>query len=218
MHAYRQTFGYWSMVRLASALAFVLAASPVHATEVRVIGLGAGVAEIVVNGSQVRSLRRGQRTPEGVELVELSRDAALFSIDGARTRLAIGDTNRPAVILHADRQGHFIAPVHINGRAGQALVDTGASSMAFSAGEARRLGLAYQDGQRVRVQTAGGMVVGYRIALASVQLGNILVTDVEAVVTENTDGPQFCLLGLSFLNRLEWQRSGDTLVLRKQNW
>lgn len=198
-------------------LALGVMATSAEAVTIRLIGLGPGRAEIVVDGLAVRSLRPGQKSPEGVELLETARDGAVFRVDGARLRLALGESNRPAVSLRADERGQFLARIVINGRATVALVDTGASAVALSATEARRLGIAYLDRPRVPVRTAGGTVAGYPVTLASVALGGIVLSDVEAVVSELADSPPVSLLGMSFLGRVDWLRSGDTLILRPRD-
>lgn len=199
-----------------AALAMGLAGAAEGAATIRLIGLGPGRAEIVVDGASVRSLRPGQRSPEGIELVEAGRDAALFAVDGAQLRLRLGESNEPAVVLRADARGHFFASVVIDGRETQALVDTGATSLALNAAEARRLGIVIGRGRRVAVHTAAGTVAGHLVRLGVVRLGGIALSDVEAVVHDSADEPPVSLLGMSFLGRLDWQRSGDTLTLRRR--
>jgi aspartyl protease family protein len=66
------------------------------------------------------------------------------------------------------------------------------------------------------VQTAAGPRRALRARLGSVQLGDIALQNVEAIVSESNDLP-IVLLGMSFLNQLDMQRSGRTLILTRRN-
>lgn len=206
------------MRRICALLAGAALAVPVlaQAATVQVIGLGPVKAELLVNGTAVRSLRPGQTSPEGVTLVAISGSRAIVETDGQRHELAIGQTNLPAVVLRADPRGHFMAGALINGRSTQAVVDTGATEVAMNATEAIRLGISVQGAPEIRLKTAGGEIRGHRVRLARVQVGNIAVEDVAAVVVASRDSPEVTLLGMSFLSRLDMQRSGDTLTLSRQ--
>jgi aspartyl protease family protein len=56
---------------------------------------------------------------------------------------------------------------------------------------------------------------GVRAATAAVRIGEITLQNVEAHVLETT-GLSTVLLGMSFLNRTQMQRDGETLVLTKR--
>jgi len=65
------------------------------------------------------------------------------------------------------------------------------------------------------VQTANGTAAVYLVKLDAVRVGDITVNNVDAVVVE--DGKLgIALLGMSFLNRMEMKRAGDTLTLIKR--
>jgi aspartyl protease family protein len=66
----------------------------------------------------------------------------------------------------------------------------------------------------VRMSTANGDSIGFRIRLDSVRIGDVEVFDVEAVVT-----PQpmpFLLLGNSFLTRFQMKRENNLMTLDKR--
>jgi aspartyl protease family protein len=195
----------------ACAVTLALAASA-GATTVEVIGLGAGKVEFIVNGTEVRTLRAGQASPEGVRLLAIERDRAVLEIDGQRQELALGQSNISAVALAADAQGHFFATAYVNGLPIMALVDTGATVVSMGVREADQLGLAYRSGRQVPLRTAGGDVAGWVVSLPSVRIGSLVVSNVEAVVNSGQE-LGFILLGSSFLNRLEMRRTADTLYL-----
>ncbi len=92
------------------------------------------------------------------------------------------------------------------------LVDTGATSIALSAADARRLGIDYLSGQPGLMSTANGTAAAYRVRLDSVRVGDIVANNVEGAVLEGSQMP-VALLGMSFLNRMEMKREGQFMVL-----
>lgn len=100
------------------------------------------------------------------------------------------------------KDGHFQIEALVNNIPIQFMVDTGASKIALSKADAKRLGidvanLSYNE----PIQTANGLTFGALIQLAELKIGNIVVHDVSASVTQNLDG--LSLLGMSFLKRLK---------------
>jgi aspartyl protease family protein len=205
-----------------SALALALAlAGPAVAADLNVVGLFGDKAVVSINGGSPRTLRTGQRTPEGVTLVAVDRETATFEIDGQRRTLRLGQpyVSRGAgtggsVTIKADPRGMFWTEGQVNGGNVRFLVDTGATTITLSAGDARRLGIDYLKGPRGLVQTAAGMTVSYKVTLDSVRVGNIAINQVDALVIEA--GPPFVLLGMSFLKRTEIRHEGETMVLIKR--
>ena len=116
-------------------------------------------------------------------------------------------------MLTADGRGHFLTTGSINGASMRFLVDTGASTVAMGASDARRAGVDPTRGEKGFAQTANGVAEVSRVRLHSVRVGDIVLNDVEATV-HSQDMPMV-LLGMSFLNRMEMQRNGDTMTLRK---
>ena len=94
------------------------------------------------------------------------------------------------------------------------LVDTGATSIALGPTDARRIGIDPNQGQKGLVGTANGNAVVSRVVLNTVRIGDITLHNVEAVVMP-TEMPE-ALLGMSFLNRMEMQRDGNTMTLKKR--
>jgi aspartyl protease family protein len=201
----------------------VLAALPVHAIEVTVIGLFPGKAVVVVDRGAPRTLAAGQRTPEGVLLVSSDSRSATLEIDGKRQVLEMGQHAESAaltgalssVTIAADGNGHFMAEGQVNGAHVRFLVDTGATLVTLSATEAKRLGIDYRRGQQAVSQTANGRVLVYRVRLDSVTVGGMTIRDVDAVVND-APGMEVSLLGMSFLNRTEMRREGANLTLTKR--
>ncbi|WP_422420702.1 retropepsin-like aspartic protease family protein [Pseudomonas sp. GZD-222] len=116
------------------------------------------------------------------------------------------------VQLAGNGQGHFVADGQINGQAVHFLLDTGATDVAIP----ERLGakLDLQRGTPVMLSTANGRTQGYRTRLDTLQLGDILLRDVRALVVPGLDGDQV-LLGMSALKQLEFTQRSGTLLLRQ---
>lgn len=194
------------------------------AADVQVIGLTSGKAILVIDGGRPRTLSAGQASPEGVKLISADSGSAVVEIAGKRQTLSMGQTTSYAAsaasgsgktILQADSGGHFVTTGAINGASVKFLVDTGASMIAMSSSEAQRLGLRYANGDRGMVSTANGAVLTYRVKLDSVRVGDITLHAVEGAVLEGNH-PSIVLLGMSFLNRLEMKRDGDSMTLTKR--
>nr|WP_262924515.1 MULTISPECIES: TIGR02281 family clan AA aspartic protease [Pseudomonas] len=116
------------------------------------------------------------------------------------------------VRLLSNGQGHFVADGVINGQRVRLLLDTGATDVAIPETLARELDL--QRGAPVMLSTANGRTQGYRTRLDSLQLGDIHLRNVRALVVPGLDGEQV-LLGMSALKQLEFTQRGGTLLLRQ---
>jgi len=197
--------------------------TPALATDVNVIGLFNGKAIISVNGGKQRMLSAGEKTAEGVKLIEATSESATLEIDGKKRTLALGQvmssqfspSAKASVSLTANIQGHFLTVGTINGATTHFMVDTGASSVSLSSAEAKRIGLSYLNGERGYSNTANGVAPLYKVVLNSVKVGDIVLNQVEGVVLEG-DALQVTLLGMSFLKRLEMKRDGSAMTLVKQ--
>ena len=205
-----------------SLVALAFFGMPALAADVTLVGLIGAKAIVVIDGGAPRTLAPGQKTAEGVLLLGTEKDAASFEIDGKKRTLRMGQAysaaaraGRENVTLSADARGHFVTMGSINGGSVRFLVDTGATMVALPASEAKRLGINYLQGQRGQVQTANGVAVAYRVKLDTVRIGDIEVNNVDAVVSEN-DAMGVILLGMSFLNRMEMKRDGQSMTLTKR--
>jgi aspartyl protease family protein len=203
---------------LATALTCLPAAGQGHT--VSLSGTLGAKALLIIDGSP-RTVEAGQ-TVAGVKLLSVSGNDAVVEVDGHRQTLSLGgaqvnlgtDSNGGLIVLKAGSGGHFIAAGTINGRAVNFLVDTGATYVALGAAQAQSLGIDFLHGQRGTGHTANGPVVMYRVALTSVQLGEVMVYNVEAVVLPQPMDQ--VLLGNSFLSHFEMKRNNDTMTLTKR--
>jgi aspartyl protease family protein len=76
------------------------------------------------------------------------------------------------------------------------------------------MGISYLNAPQGVVNTANGSAVAYRVKLDTVRIGEITINNVDAVVIDG--GLHIALLGMSFLNRTEMTRDGETMVLTKR--
>ena len=118
------------------------------------------------------------------------------------------------IVMTADNQGHFYATGSVNGAAVRFLVDTGATMVSLGASDARRIGLDFNRGQKGMTQTANGQTMVSKVKLDTVRIGDVTLHNVDALIHQ-TEMPM-ALLGMSFLNRMEMQRDGSTMTLRKR--
>jgi aspartyl protease family protein len=125
-------------------------------------------------------------------------------------------SNSRSFVVQRDARGHFQVDARVDGRRMGFMVDTGASVIALTASSAAQLGIhpARRD-YVAEVRTANGTVRAAPTQLGVVEVGNLTVRDVAALVlpegalSEN-------LLGLSFLSRLRrFEYSNGRLVLEQ---
>lgn len=181
-------------------------------------------AVISINGERA-VLAVGQTAPSGLHLLTLNESLATVEFEGQQHRLRLGQApistrfaqpKLEIVTVAPDRTGMYVTSGAINGHAVKLLVDTGATTVAMNANEARRLGVDYRlQGRPVQVSTASGQSRAYFIQLNEVSVGGIRAHNVGAVVLEGTY-PQQILLGMSFLGQLQMQRNGMLLELRQK--
>ena len=129
---------------------------------------------------------------------------------------ATAGTNSRSVVVPRDGRGHFEVDARVNGRHIGFMVDTGASVIALTASDAARLGIhPAQNAFVAEVRTANGTVRGAPARLDAVEVGNIELRDVAALVLPD-QALSDNLLGLSFLSRLRrFEYSDGKLVLEQ---
>ncbi|TMH46139.1 MAG: TIGR02281 family clan AA aspartic protease [Betaproteobacteria bacterium] len=198
------------------------AAAFAAAEDVALIGvIGDKAAVLALEGGEPKTVKVGQ-TWSGVTVIAVSREQATVEIDGKRRVLTLGQhyrnsavvSSRESVTLSADSRGHFFAEAAVNDIPMRFVVDTGASAVVLSAADALRLGIDWRKGARRTMQTADGPTSGYLVKLDKLRLGGIELHDVDGVVVEH--GAGVGLLGMSFLNRLDMRRDGDTMTLTRR--
>ncbi len=201
----------------------LLSASLPAVERVHVMALFPHKALLQIDGKR-RLLKAGQRSPEGVLLVSADSREAVIEIDGHTEAYPLGSqigggfTQRQAaeVRIWADNQGGYQTTGSINGRMTDFLVDTGATAVAMSEPEARRLGIPYRvKGTPGGVNTASGYARSWSVMLDRVQVGEIVLQQVPAVVIEGNN-PHQVLLGMTFLSRVKIEQQGNLMVLQRK--
>ncbi len=136
----------------------------------------------------------------------------------APVQVAAPTANR-SISLAPDGRGHFQAEGRIDGQRIGFMVDTGAAMIALNETSAARFGLRPQRGDyNATVATANGTIKAARTRLAMVELGGLIVRDVEAMVLPD-EALSENLLGLSFLSKLKrYEYAGGKMVLEQYSF
>ncbi|HEY2752984.1 TIGR02281 family clan AA aspartic protease [Phenylobacterium sp.] len=120
----------------------------------------------------------------------------------------------PLATVRKSADGQYWAHGEVNGADVRFLVDTGASAVALTPEDARKLGFDLSSlNFGYRVVTAGGSTRAAAVKLASVTVAGARLDDVDALVIEK--GLDTSLLGMSYLGRLaSFQATRQALILR----
>lgn len=104
-------------------------------------------------------------------------------------------------ILERRPDGHFYVDAMVNGQLVHFVVDTGASMVALTSEDARRVGFNFSPADFITVgRGASGDVRGIPLELDSVAIGNNEARGVRAAII--AEGLDVSLLGQSFLSRI----------------
>lgn len=179
-------------VIFAIVCAVVLAAVPfVYERKPDLFGFIAAPAPESASHEAAAKIAAGTPQPSGTEV-----------LPGRKVRIA------------ADRYGHFNAEFRLNGRNVEAMIDTGATLVAMNASTARRVGIRFTPADfKYSVRTANGEARAAAVTIEQMQIGRILVDNVDAIVLDDRalDGT---LIGVSFLRRLDkYQVENGALLL-----
>ena len=209
---------------IALALA-VLVASAAYAQSVALQGTLGKKALLIVDGSEPKMVGPGESF-KGVKVLSTTSDTAVVEVAGRQLQLRVGDSPASVgsgggalsggsrIVLTAGSGGHFMTGGRINGQQVQFVVDTGATDVAMSEDEAKRLGLKYKEGTVGYISTANGTVPAWRVKLSSVRVGEVEVREVDATIVPAA--MPVVLLGNSFLNRFQMKRENDQMVLERR--
>lgn len=194
---------------------------PVWAQDVGLAGIMGSKAMLIINGGEPQTVPVGQAL-DGVKVLSIQGDQAMIEVGGRKRPLRVGQhavgvaggDGSGKIMMTADAQGHFYTTGTINGTSVRFLVDTGASMISLGATDARRIGLDFNRGQKALTNTANGQAVVSKTQLDTVRIGDVTLHNIDALIHQS-DMPM-ALLGMSFLNRMEMQREGSTMTLKKR--
>lgn len=160
----------------------------------------------------------------GLALPHGAADTAARDRDAASVAVADVPPRAPAPVraapgwggethLRRGESGHFLANGLVNGQPVRFVVDTGASIVALTVDDARRIGIPYDPAAfQVIGSGASGAVRGVEVAVQSVAVDGKEVRTLRAAVIEGLD---VSLLGQSYLSRIGGvSMMGDEMVLR----
>lgn len=190
--------------------------------KIKVMALFTDKAMLVIDGGQ-KILKKGQ-TYRGVKLISSDSNEVVLELHGKKKKYKLGNEISTSfkkadpgkeLVVWKDQYNMFRVHGSINKFSIHFLIDTGATSVAMSSVEARRMGLKYKKGTPMQSSTASGIAKGYALTLNEVKIGHIKIYNVRAVVLEGSF-PSEVLLGQSFLNRVHMVRDGDKMKLRKK--
>ncbi|MEO8142154.1 MAG: TIGR02281 family clan AA aspartic protease [Sphingomicrobium sp.] len=140
-------------------------------------------------------------------------ESRMLSASSATVVASPGVVPGQGITLDRAPDGHFYADAQVNGISVHFMVDTGASGVALSADDARRVGLPYFSSEFSAVgHGASGEVRGKIVTLDRVTLGGKSVENVSGAILE---GSEMSLLGQSFLGQMGTiEISHDRMVIR----
>jgi len=133
---------------------------------------------------------------------QLNPNQQLQSVQGSR-----GETR---TVLTRNKRGHYVGTALVNNQPVDFMLDTGATTVAIATATAEKLGLPF--GQPMQVNTANGLTTAYASRIDRLQLGDIVLTNIQASIVPNLAGTEI-LLGMSALKQLEFHQQGNQLSL-----
>jgi aspartyl protease family protein len=121
-----------------------------------------------------------------------------------------------SISIPRDARGHFQTDARIDGQRIDFMVDTGASVVALNEKSAARFGLRPSRGDyNATVTTANGTIKAARARIAMMDVGGLVVRDVDAMVLPD-EALSENLLGLSFLSKLRrFEYANGRLVMEQ---
>ena len=201
-------------------------ASQAVAKTVAAIALFNDRAMLSIDGQKAKIIHAGS-SYKGVKVISSNTSEAVVEVEGKRQTLTLNSTavlgdalnvssksTATSTVLYENEVGFFESSGQVNGRTIKFLVDTGANLVVFNSRDAARLGLNYLSGEKGFASTASGLAPMYTINVESISLGGVALDNIRAGVIEG-DFPEIPLLGMTFLSRLDMNRSGQTMVLKK---
>ena len=124
-----------------------------------------------------------------------------------------GGTSHPTS-LRARPDGYTYVKASVNGSEMVMAFDTGASVVSLTQADAIKAGVAGSLNYSLSFSTANGRSRGAPVMLREIRIGQLVITDVQAIVMQNLNQS---LLGQTFLSRLQsYQMQNGVLTLTWQ--
>lgn len=202
------------------AIGLLTLIQPAMAIEsLQIVGMFPGKVVVQVDGQQ-KILSKGI-LKDGLRFIKTEGENVVLEVEGKQKIFRLGSvisTNfvAPSVVrktIRANHRGMFHTTGSINGHVINFLVDTGATTIAMSSVQAKKLNIRYRlEGKETVASTASGRAKAYRVNLKSVKVGAIKQTNVVGLVIDGAY-PREVLLGMSFLNRVKVEKTGELMIL-----
>lgn len=121
-----------------------------------------------------------------------------------------------AASIRRESDGHYWTRANVDGSSIHFLVDTGASVVALTWNDAKRLRLKPENLDYTWIiSTANGETKAASILVESIKVGNVEVRNVEAMILKE-GALKNSLLGMSFLGQLySYEFKGNTMIIRQ---
>ena len=169
------------------------------------------LALLVLVGGAIIARQAERMTPSPARAP--ARVAAAADPNGTPSPAA--PTNSRSVAIRGGAGGHFQVEARVDGRRLDFVVDTGATHIALRESDAARLGIhPVPRDYSVKVSTANGLSLAAPVELRMVEVGNIIVRDLRALVHPD-EALGVNLLGMSFLSRVRWTHERGQLILEQ---
>jgi len=200
----------------------VISADSSEIAKIEVQALMPGMVVLMIDGSRA-TLKTGDKS-QGVKLISSTTKTAVLEVNGEKKNYQLGTTistnftPREFITERVvfDDHGMFRSYGSINGQSVSFLIDTGATTVAMSAKEARKLGIQYRiDGTPTTARTASGIAQAWSVQLKTVRLGKLLEHNVRGLVIDGNH-PAQVLLGMTFLNRMKVEKEGNIMKITRK--
>lgn len=113
---------------------------------------------------------------------------------------------------YAEENGHFFAPLTINGKTIRGLIDTGATIIALNKEDAAELGIDFSQGNENMSGTANGAMVSRIVTVPELTVAGVSIDNVQVSCCINSS---VSLIGMSFLSRVRFAVDGNALSIKK---
>lgn len=196
-------------------------------TSVTAIALFKDRAMLSIDGQKAKIVRAGQEY-KGVKLISSNTSEAVIEVSGKREVLVLNSSTvvsdqlgsfspraEAVVTMRVNQLGFFESSGSINGKRLNFLVDTGANIVVLNSVDANRIGLDYEQGDRGVASTASGTAAMYTVTAREISVGAIKVNNVRVGVIEGAF-PEKPLLGMTFLSKVDMNRSGTVMTLKER--
>jgi aspartyl protease family protein len=213
----------WIVILFLFSVQMIFAAE----SDIRLIVAGRDRAVIEIDGERV-VLSNSSPIQDGIQLISTDGNEVIIIVNNIKHILnteqnaalvydskEVDSESTNSAILWANSNGFFFADGVINGQTVSFLVDTGADIVTFSSALADQLGIDYSQGQVGYASTASGITQLKTLNLESISIQDITLYDVAVSVVKGKF-PDVPLLGGSFLNHLNMNRTGNRMELTLQ--